>query len=50
MTTLDVCEGWTSTEELMDSLELGDEFRHQVYANRNTAEEQFDEVMSNIKR
>lgn len=50
VTTLDVCEGWTGPpEELMDSLELGDEFRHQVYANRSTAEEQFAEVMSNIK-
>lgn len=50
VTTLDVCEGWTGPpEELMDTLELGDEFRQQVYANRSTAEEQFDEVMSNIK-
>ena len=37
------------TEEMMDELQLTEDFRQQVYANRSTPEEQFAEIQENIK-
>ena len=48
--TLDTCSGWHGpTEEMMDELQLTEDFRQQVYANRSTPEEQFAEIQENIK-
>lgn len=50
ITTLDPCSGWHGpTEEMMDELQLTEDFRQQVYANRSTPEEQFAEIQENLK-
>ena len=47
--TLDTCSGWHTLEEMMDELQLTEDFRQQVYINRSTPEEQFAEIQENIK-
>ena len=49
ITTMDVCEGWIGpSDEMIEMLGLDDNFKAMRDANRSTAEEQFDEIHTNI--